>query len=85
MARLSKLLALFAFSYCLTFEHVFASPDPINPVHYLLQARGPDDPECHVEPYNAPQIMQQTFPPFDPETAYVYRYRQQQSVNLGSW
>ena len=93
MTRLSKLSALFAFSHCLAFEHVSPSPDTMQtvagtsyPVYHPFQARAqPNDPECHVEPYNAPQITQQTFPPFDPESAYIYRYRQQQSVNLGSW
>ncbi|KAJ6630675.1 glycoside hydrolase superfamily [Mycena sp. CBHHK59/15] len=30
-------------------------------------------------------ISAESFPPFDPAMASVYRYRQQQSVNLGSW
>jgi len=42
------------------------------------------DPGCYVEPYNAPPI-DQDFPPFDPNLASIYRYRQQQGVNLGSW
>lgn len=40
---------------------------------------------CNVEPYTAPAIGQQKFPPFDQAKATVFRYRQQQSVNLGSW
>jgi hypothetical protein len=43
------------------------------------------DPGCFVEPYNAPPILDQAFPPFDPSLASTYRYRQQQGVNLGSW
>ncbi|KAF8810115.1 glycoside hydrolase [Phlegmacium glaucopus] len=93
MVRFSKSSALFAFSHCLTFKHVFASPDPIksvtgptsHPIYHLQVRADPNDPECHVEPYNAPQITKQTFPPFDPAIAHIYRYRQQQSVNLGSW
>ncbi|KAH7923868.1 glycoside hydrolase [Leucogyrophana mollusca] len=43
------------------------------------------DPKCSVAPYDPPPILNQTFPPFDQSQANVYRYRQQQSVNLGSW
>jgi hypothetical protein len=43
------------------------------------------DMACHVEPYDVPDIDDQTFAPFDQTEANVYRYRQQQSVNLGSW
>jgi len=41
--------------------------------------------ECFVEPYSAPPLGNQVFPPYDPDMANLYRYRQQQSVNLGSW
>ncbi|KAG6899493.1 hypothetical protein C0993_009715 [Termitomyces sp. T159_Od127] len=41
--------------------------------------------ECYVDPYDASPIGKQSFLPFDPEKATMYRYRQQQSVNLGSW
>lgn len=44
-----------------------------------------DADSCNVEPYNPPQVIAQTFPPFDQEKANVFRYRQQQSVNMGSW
>lgn len=40
--------------------------------------------QCNVDPYNAPSF-DVTFAPFDPIRANVYRYRQQYSVNLGSW
>ncbi|KAL1749229.1 glycoside hydrolase superfamily [Schizophyllum fasciatum] len=40
---------------------------------------------CYVEPYLVPSLPVQAFPPFDPVKASVFRYRQQQSVNLGSW
>lgn len=44
------------------------------------------DSSCSwVPPYDAPPPEDQAFPPFDPAKATVYRYRQQQSVNLGSW
>ena len=87
MARLSKSFALLqiAFSsHFLSLSHVLASPGHSS--HLSLRVRAqPNDPECYVEPYNAPQITQQNFPPFDSDSAYIYRYRQQQSVNLGSW
>ena len=51
----------------------------LNQTHKAAQ-----DPGCYVEPYNAPPI-DQDFPPFDPSLASIYRYRQQQGVNLGSW
>ena len=40
---------------------------------------------CHVEPYDPPPVLSQTLPPFDQAKANIFRYRQQQSVNLGSW
>ena len=83
MARLSKLFVLL--NHCLSLNHVIAS-SPGHSSHHSLRVRAQsNDPECYVEPYNAPQITQQEFPPFDSEIANVYRYRQQQSVNLGSW
>ncbi|KAL1694943.1 glycoside hydrolase family 5 protein [Schizophyllum commune] len=45
---------------------------------------GQHDP-CYVEPYLVPPPPLEPFPPFDPVKASVFRYRQQQSVNLGSW
>ncbi|TFK54965.1 cytoplasm protein [Heliocybe sulcata] len=39
---------------------------------------------CQVEPYAAANITD-SFAPFDPVKSTIYRYRQQQSVNLGSW
>lgn len=43
------------------------------------------DSICDVEPYDPQPITDQTFPAFDQNVANVYRYRQQQAVNLGSW
>lgn len=40
---------------------------------------------CYVEPYDPAPVLSQTFPPFDQAKANVFRYRQQQSVNMGSW
>ncbi|THG97588.1 hypothetical protein EW026_g4424 [Hermanssonia centrifuga] len=44
-----------------------------------------DNDPCYREPYYPAPLGEQTFPPFDQAKANVYRYRQQQSVNLGSW
>lgn len=44
-----------------------------------------DAASCDPEPYYAPPVTDQDFPPFDSAKATIYRYRQQQSVNLGSW
>jgi hypothetical protein len=40
---------------------------------------------CSPEPYSAPPFDNQEFSPFDSAKAAIFRYRQQQSVNLGSW
>lgn len=40
---------------------------------------------CDVAPYDPPPVLSQTFPPFDRSKANIFRYRKQQSVNLGSW
>ena len=49
----------------------------------VLAAEGGDP--CHVQPYDPPPVLSQTFPAFDSSRANIFRYRQQQSVNLGSW
>ncbi|EAU88084.2 cytoplasm protein [Coprinopsis cinerea okayama7 len=43
------------------------------------------DPQCQVEPYDAPSVDHQEYPSYDEKLATVFRYRKQQSVNLGSW
>ncbi|CDO72882.1 Glycoside Hydrolase Family 5 protein [Trametes cinnabarina] len=40
---------------------------------------------CMIDPYDAYDADEQGFSTFDQDKANVYRYRQQQSVNLGSW
>ena len=40
---------------------------------------------CTIEPYPSVPITRPVFEPFDAKIADVYRYRRQQSVNLGSW
>jgi hypothetical protein len=58
----------------------------------VLEAAGPpqapvtvEDNSCNVEPYTAPPPSYQNFAEFDEKMANIFRYRQQQSVNLGSW
>ncbi|KAI0647228.1 glycoside hydrolase [Trametes meyenii] len=41
--------------------------------------------DCTPRLYDPPDLGNPTFPPFDTAKATIYRYRQQQSVNLGSW
>lgn len=43
------------------------------------------DAQCSVVSYDSPSLANETFWSFDPVAATVYRYRRQQSVNLGSW
>ncbi|WWC64720.1 uncharacterized protein I303_107331 [Kwoniella dejecticola CBS 10117] len=41
---------------------------------------------CSITPYTPPTpVILEPFAPYDANKALVYRYRQQQSVNLGSW
>ena len=40
---------------------------------------------CSIHSYSPGGIPTESFAPFDPSAAMIYRYRQQQSVNLGSW
>ena len=41
--------------------------------------------DCSVQPYEGPDLSALAFAPFERSKATVFRYRQQQSVNLGSW
>ncbi|EPQ58194.1 glycoside hydrolase [Gloeophyllum trabeum ATCC 11539] len=43
-----------------------------------------DSGDCYVQNYTGPSLID-SYSPFDPVKATIYRYRQQQSVNLGSW
>lgn len=40
---------------------------------------------CSVQPYQMQDTSVPPFAPYDQSKATVFRYRQQQSVNLGSW
>ena len=57
-----------------------ASTDPT----YDAADQGGDP--CAMSPYSPPApVYLESFAPYDANQALVYRYRQQQSVNLGSW
>ena len=51
----------------------------------VVQLDGTSNSTCSVSPYELSDIGPQAFPPFNTPKAIIYRYRQQQSVNLGSW
>ncbi|WWC91833.1 uncharacterized protein L201_006780 [Kwoniella dendrophila CBS 6074] len=41
---------------------------------------------CSITPYSpSTPVLLESFKPYDAKQALIYRYRQQQSVNLGSW
>ena len=43
------------------------------------------DDSCAIKPYAPAPVTLEAFAPYDASKALIYRYRQQQSVNLGSW
>jgi glucan 1,3-beta-glucosidase len=43
-----------------------------------------DSDACYSQMYDS-TAAEQSFPPFVQDKADIYRYRQQQSVNMGSW
>lgn len=51
--------------------------------HFTVQSAG--DPACTPVPYTVAPVPLPALPSPDPVLATVYRYRQQQGVNLGSW
>ncbi|RPD66317.1 glycoside hydrolase [Lentinus tigrinus ALCF2SS1-7] len=53
--------------------------------HLLYPVSFDDASPCPVEPYFDADNAIPPFASFDPAKATVFRYRQQQSVNLGSW
>lgn len=50
----------------------------------LLANQSVSDP-CHVDVYHSSTFKNEVFPPYNKAASMVYRYRQQQSVNLGAW
>lgn len=59
--------------------------ESLHPVASNFKQSNASSPSCYVQPYNPGPIPAPTFSPFDRRRASVFRYRQQQSVNLGSW
>jgi hypothetical protein len=63
-----------------TFDSASTCTDPT----YNAADSGSDP--CAMSPYSPPQpVYLESFAPYDANQALIYRYRQQQSVNLGSW
>ena len=63
-----------------TFDSASSSSDP----SFTAADQGGDP--CAMSPYSPPQpVYLESFAPYDANQALIYRYRQQQSVNLGSW
>ena len=60
--------------------------DPYKSLSVLSQeVLNAENVTCFVQPYDPAPVLSQTFPPFDKAKANIFRYRQQQAVNLGSW
>ncbi|KAK4687805.1 hypothetical protein P7C73_g2316, partial [Tremellales sp. Uapishka_1] len=58
----------------------------INATDPTISAADIPEQSCAVAPYTpAVTLLLESFADYDPAQALIYRYRQQQSVNLGSW
>jgi hypothetical protein len=62
---------------------VSKSETTAGPTNFAVQSAS--DPACTVLPYKVVDQQPDTFKQYDKMRATIYRYRQQQSVNLGSW
>jgi hypothetical protein len=65
--------------------HEYQDVEPLSPLpstHWLATAA---NMSCDVLPWEPLGPLDTSFPPWDPAVANLYRYRKQQSVNLGSW
>ncbi|KAF8308871.1 glycoside hydrolase [Clavulina sp. PMI_390] len=62
-------------------------PDIAGPVtvQAFVQTSSESNNACAFQPYPSPSVNIPQFAPYDPKISSIYRYRQQQSVNLGSW
>lgn len=71
-------------------NHTFQSANYSGYASLVSKNRGPTANlnlsllNCQVS-YESPPMVALTFPPFDADKAKVYRYRQQQMVNLAGW
>lgn len=62
-----------------------SSSGPNSTVVHTAASDDGGDP-CAMSPYSPPEpVYLESFPAYDANQALIYRYRQQQSVNLGSW
>ena len=60
----------------------FVAAGPRDAQHFIQTA---SNDACTVESYPCIPVAHPVFEPFDTKIADIYRYRKQQSVNLGSW
>ena len=69
-------------------EQVWYSHHQEHPQNGTMRRSFADRDSCDdydATPYHARPIITPPLSAFDPELAFIYRYRQQKSVNLGSW
>ena len=71
----------------LSLAPAFERPDVLAAGPRDTQTLVQTDPKaaCIVESYPSVPITRSAFEPFDAKIADIYRYRKQQSVNLGGW
>lgn len=63
-----------------------AGPSASNSTDFHSTSEGDEASACAMSPYSPDQpVYLEPFPAYDANQAMIYRYRQQQSVNLGSW
>ena len=60
-------------------------PESTSPYITMDADSSGDNANCSIQSYSPGPIPLDNFAPFDPSQAMIYRYRQQQTVNLGSW
>jgi hypothetical protein len=63
---------------------VTATSDSTSATQTMARAASSDD-DCTVEPYDIPPLPVPALPSHNSVLFTIYRYRQQQGVNLGSW
>lgn len=68
-----------------TTHYVHKSYPPLSVDNHGASTINRRDKSCGAVQYTSPEVRYQEFPPYDETKASVFRYRQQQSVNLGSW
>ena len=63
-------------------EDLLSLLDTLDPIYHISDT---DTDSCSFTPYPSPAVPIEPFEAWDPAKATFYRYRQQQSVNLGAW